>query len=343
MPLLGVRETSTQLRWPRQRNWWVETADGKRVNSSSLGPPRAIAPYLLVMDLSFSAYFSFLAGKIRREINHEEGAFDSSVLPAFFCLLAPVVWQWNQVNLLLNMFDPEDISTELLVVALSTAVIGLADCTPRCMFIGADTGEHGSDPGDADCTSFAVVFMMLKLVTAVYACYYAWQARGARILAARSVLGTACVGAACAALLALPSESGSGEGEEMDEFRAVYFGLTAFAIELGTSFAPLPCSLCSKLGLHSLTLSMPLDLSYSEKRWERLFFVTLGTVVARAVTTLDGECGQLRFTHRIERCVSEGPSAYFVHLCSHPFALAIYNFELLCALRTAYAHPEARL
>ena len=36
MPPLGVRETSTQLRWPRQRNWWVETADGKRVNSSTL-------------------------------------------------------------------------------------------------------------------------------------------------------------------------------------------------------------------------------------------------------------------------------------------------------------------
>ena len=33
----------------------------------------------------------------------------------------------------------------------------------------------------------------------------------------------------------------------------------------------------------------PLDLSYSEKRWERLFFVTLGTVVARAVTTLDDD------------------------------------------------------
>ena len=92
MPLLGVRETSTQLRWPRQRNWWVETADAKRVNSSTLGPARAIAPYLLVMDLSFSAYFSFLAGKIRREINHEEGAFDSSVLPAWLPWSLRVTW-----------------------------------------------------------------------------------------------------------------------------------------------------------------------------------------------------------------------------------------------------------
>ena len=323
---LGVRETSSHLRRPRPHLIWGKDDGGKRqqlrlmrtwktgqpVRYSAVPsqPPRAIAPYVLVLDLSFSAYFTFTAGLIKRQVDGHEIEADASVLSAFFSLLAPVVWQWNQANLLLNMFDPEDISTELMVVVLSASLISLADTTPRCFYIGVVPGDE-DDPGEADCVPFATAFAAMKAIVLIYAAYYACFAPGARILAARSTCGVLVTIAALVALVRIPS------GDD-NTTRAVLFGSVEFVIELATTFAPLPCSLCQILGL-PFVLALPLDLRYSEQRWERLFFITLGAVIARAVTTLDDD-----FSTRIVGTYALLPWMTFLIKCQY-FDLASHS------------------
>jgi hypothetical protein len=292
-----VRETSVHLRRPSQRNEWV-LADGKRVNSATLGPPRDIAPYMLVMDLSFSAFFAYCAQKMHPDKYGPATATDYIRIPTFYSLFAPVVWQWNQINLLLNMFDAEDISTEIFIVAMSGSVISLADTTPPCFYTGkaynasmhiaaaAGGGDDSQRTVPAICLPFVVSYSCMKLLLMAIAIYYSFFSPNARVLAARAALSTLVV--IGVSVLFLHFLEPQAPNDALYEFRAVFFGGTFFAIELLCSFAQLPCSLCSWIGA-PVILQVPLDLAFSQKRWERLFFITLGNVVARTVTQLDDD------------------------------------------------------
>ena len=129
-----ARETASRFRLPAPRQVYIVNEAGERVNSAE-GQKRGMPPYLLIVDLTF-ATASFQAAKV---LEHS----DIFGVPYFFMLLFSIVWIWVKLNTRLNCYDPEDLSFELFILAISTSVIACAFHIPPCFLTDATRAGGG--------------------------------------------------------------------------------------------------------------------------------------------------------------------------------------------------------
>ena len=117
------RETAARFRFPVQRQFWELRDDGTRANSAD-GDARGMPPYILVMDLVFSAVFARSAQLTRLGLH--------GVL-AFFQVYVPISWLWMLANNRFNLFDPEDLSFEVFNLLLMAGAMVVALNAEECL------------------------------------------------------------------------------------------------------------------------------------------------------------------------------------------------------------------
>lgn len=119
-----ARETASRFRLPAPRQIWVEDpVSGNRVNSAE-GQARGMPPYLLIIDLVFTAASSQAARLV--DFN------DLAGVPYFFMLLTTIIWLWVVLCNRLNCYDAEDLSFEIFTFLMATSLIALSFHIPSC-------------------------------------------------------------------------------------------------------------------------------------------------------------------------------------------------------------------
>ena len=170
-----VRETAARFRLPRARQQWVETADGKTINSADT-QKRGMPPYLLILDLGYAAFFSAASSLI-------DSVAD---VPTFFALYFSVAWTLWIVNQRMNIADAEDVSFELFVFAMALLVLVMAFDAPECF-------REYRTPA---CVEFAMLYGGARLLLLFFSAYLAYFLPGIRLMIAMEILGPLGYGSA---------------------------------------------------------------------------------------------------------------------------------------------------
>ena len=296
-----IRQTAARFRWPVQRQQWVVTDDGgtTRRHNSADAQKRGVPPYLLIMDLVFAAIFTATSQVMY--LGHGGVAL-------FFALFLPQMWLWMLTNYRYNGFDAEDISFELVNVLLMVGVMGLATNLKGCFcslmtredswFLsysnssstftpvysqmvderceGANEVEHVE--GEV-CALFFVTYAGVRLLLGALSLYVAYHVRRARALLWRELLVLIIL---VPLLFAIFVELGSDATSV-----TVVLWLAAMLIDVlldvgchvWLACTPASCEPVAR----ALMLRVPMNIAYAEARYERMFVIAVGNVVANAI------------------------------------------------------------
>ena len=172
-----MRETAARFNFPSQRQTWVESSDGRLVNSAE-GIKRAIPAYMLCLDLVFAASFNLISDMLVPGLDH---------FHYFYALFIPIWGLWQHLIYLFNRFDPEDVTSEIFVIIFSSGLLAAAQAASTCSWANGDTLYAQHSNGDAGCRYFVFCFFGLRLTLTAYTLYICWHVRKARRLMAREL------------------------------------------------------------------------------------------------------------------------------------------------------------
>ncbi|KAL1527591.1 hypothetical protein AB1Y20_008978 [Prymnesium parvum] len=271
---LDLRETAARFNFPSQRQVWVATADGQLVNSAD-GVRRAIPAYMLCVDLVFAAAFNSLSQMLVADLRQFH----------FFCaLFLPIWWLWQHLNYLFNRFDPEDISSEILIIAFSSGLLAASQAAQTCSW-SSPLIDANDVAGDAGCRYFVISFFALRVLLTLYTVYICWHVRQARRLLFREALY----------IMLLTPFIAFVAATQMSAYDPWFWPLWLAMVMLDNMvFVLLPVALawlkeserCTRV-VAFLEIQTPPNVSYMEARYERMVTIAIGTVVAGALKQLD--------------------------------------------------------
>ena len=159
-----VRESALRFRYPVLRQRWLKLEGSNRRVNSADREKRGMPPYLLIMDLAFSALITDVA-------RVTVGTDGINGLNNFWFLYCPLGWMWMTLNLRYAVADPEDISAELFVFASMTVLLYLVYLVRPC-FIADVVGD-----GTGACTDWIVAYGLVRALNLALAAYIAYHLR----------------------------------------------------------------------------------------------------------------------------------------------------------------------
>ena len=322
------RETAARFRLPVARQVWVRRADGSRANSSD-GAARGTPPYILIMDLVFSAVFSRSAQMTR---------LGATGVIAFFLVFLPVSWLWTLANNRFNCFDPEDLSFELFNLLLMAGAMLVALNAEECLCAVASrsfTDRERSlpaytafaaecDDGAANSCLFVVVgYSCTRLLITALSVYIGTFVPLASALKYREGLTILIVLPLYVVLITQMIVKSTAAGVYNHWVPPILWGVSTLiemGVELGCHsllrFAPK--SLAQPL-VKRLVLKVPMNIAYAEARYERMVVIALGFVVGVSVVESNIDGFSYFSAHGLEVCFGVPWLA---------FALKVFYFDL---------------
>ena len=280
-----------------QRQRWLVQTDGKRVNSAA-GTKRGMPPYLLIMDLAFSALFILCSEVLYLGL---DGVW------RFFMLFLPLFWHWAVIVARLNMCDAEDICSDVYVLLIMVCGVSAAISLPDC-FCSIDRNRHtvNSMPlcsmqstaennlptsvdhtcesefhvgqGISGCTGFAMSYVAMRLVSSCMVLRMGVHVVHARALVRRD---------AVAWLFNLPLLYFLARGKLGTTGAEVYNGVLLFVsgvADLLTQALPSLLTLCRVTLPPSFESRIPLNVPHLEARYERMLTISLGNLISTTIT-----------------------------------------------------------
>lgn len=266
--LHDARETATRFHWPMPRQEWVE------VDGTTIAQPAADAldrqgkpPYLLILDLGFSALFAQLTEEMTRTTDNRWGK-----IGRFLLLFSPLFHIWLVFNRTFNRFDAEDVSFELFVMVILGSVLGLVSFTTSVFFSEDTVGAERPfvEP-------FVASFMCARILIVSLDVYISYHVAAARPQLKQDLVAlTACaIPVACM----VPLHDGFGHSPtEENLFMLSLLFFSTWPFELALSF--MWSAFLRRRGIQRKKIyPVPLSIPYTETRLERVIVIAIGSWV----------------------------------------------------------------